>query len=66
MVNSKPYIYSLLNTAAALPTPSKQIKIIKKIYKRQWDQGINQSLRIWLGTQLSLPTPELGPLQAGF
>ena len=27
---------------------------------------LNQNLRIWLGTQFSRPTPELGPLQAEF
>ena len=28
--------------------------------------SLNQTLRIWLGTQFSRPTPELGPLQAEF
>ena len=27
---------------------------------------VYQTLRIWLGTQFSWPTPELGPLQAEF
>ena len=27
---------------------------------------VDQTLRIWLGTQFSQPTPELGPLQAEF
>ena len=27
---------------------------------------VDQNLRIWLGTQFSWPTPELGPLQAEF
>ena len=27
---------------------------------------LDQTLRIWLGTQFSRPTPELGPLQAEF
>ena len=32
-------------------------------WKGKW---ANQTLRIWLGTQFSRPTPELGPLQAEF
>ena len=31
-----------------------------------WNLLVYQSLRIWLGTQFSWPTPGLGPLQAKF
>ena len=34
--------------------------------KRSVCAMVHQTLKIWLGTQFSLPTPELGPLQAEF
>ena len=37
-----------------------------KAFRKEKEKSLNQTLRIWLGTQFSRPTPELGPLQAEF
>ena len=38
----------------------------ERIKQPEVDENLYQTLRIWLGTQFSWPTPEKSPLQAKF
>ena len=54
------------NVSSSVRQDSALLEFASKSARKKEKKTLYQHLRIWLGSQNSRPTPELGPLQAEF